>query len=319
MNNFAVLDIAYHPTPTTVSIVTHTNNPCHLTCYYSDKEPRRHRTSRNQRGLTLPWGAYYCFVSWLSVEQTEPGDTLIHTFYFPTWVLCQTKWLVFRGTVSGVLSPSVSPIFKYHSTARVTFYPILDGYVRHFGIYPNWADLVDAPGIDANYTHVQIWAAGIRGIYIVNEWLLIRGIYLFDTSSIPPHAQITQATFSIYGSGKQDQLNCSPDINLYTSNPASTTQLVGTDYSTLGSIPLCDTPITYQNFNPAGYNDFLLNSTGLNHIAKDGITKLGTRNANRDVAKLPPPAWLYNKTSGLLPWSREKGEAYSPKLTIAYH
>jgi hypothetical protein len=114
MNNFAVLNIAYTPDPTTLSFIVETNNPCHLTCYYTDKEPGRHRTARNQRGLTLPWGAYYCFVAWQSVEQTEPGDTLIHTFEIPDWSFCQTKWFAFRGTVAEVLSPSVSCLFKYH-------------------------------------------------------------------------------------------------------------------------------------------------------------------------------------------------------------
>jgi hypothetical protein len=64
--------------------------------------------------LTLPWGVYYCFVSWQSVEQQEAGDTLIHTFEVTPWVFCETKWFAFRGTVAGELSPSVSPIFHHH-------------------------------------------------------------------------------------------------------------------------------------------------------------------------------------------------------------
>ncbi|MBA7553996.1 hypothetical protein ES705_46606 [subsurface metagenome] len=114
MNNFAVLDITQTMIPDGIRITITTNTPCHLTCYYTDKEPGSHRTSRNQRGLTLPWGVYYCFVAWLSLEQTEPGDTLIHTFDITPWTYCQTKWVAFRGTVAGVLSPSVSPIFKKH-------------------------------------------------------------------------------------------------------------------------------------------------------------------------------------------------------------
>ncbi|MBA7524038.1 hypothetical protein ES705_16175 [subsurface metagenome] len=119
MNNFAVLTIAYSHTATSIIISIGTNTPCHLTCYYTDKEPGSHRTSRNQRGLTLPWGVYYCFVAWQSVEQIEPGDTLIHTFNISPWSYCQTKWLAFRGTVAGELSPSVSPIFQHHHSATL--------------------------------------------------------------------------------------------------------------------------------------------------------------------------------------------------------
>ncbi|MBA7580709.1 hypothetical protein ES708_22603 [subsurface metagenome] len=114
LQHFAVLTIAYSHTATSVIITITTNNPCHLTCYYTDKAPGRHRTARNQRGLTLPWGAYYCFVAWKEVEQIEAGDTLIHTFEIPDWSYCQTKYHAFRGTVAGELSPSVSALFKHH-------------------------------------------------------------------------------------------------------------------------------------------------------------------------------------------------------------
>ncbi|MBA7588743.1 hypothetical protein ES708_30811 [subsurface metagenome] len=114
LQHFAVLDIAYFHFSTSVIITCSTNNPCHLTCYYTDKEPGRHATSRVVRGLALPWGAYWCFVAWNSVEQQEAGDTLTHTFKVHDWSYCQTKWLCFRGTVAGELSPSVSPLLKHH-------------------------------------------------------------------------------------------------------------------------------------------------------------------------------------------------------------
>jgi hypothetical protein len=114
MNNFAVLTTAQTIIAYGVRIIITTNNPCHLTSYYTDKQPGSHRTSRNQRGLTLPWGVYYCFVAWQSVEQIEPGDTLTHTFDILDWAYCQTKWFCFRGTVAGELSPSVSAIFQKH-------------------------------------------------------------------------------------------------------------------------------------------------------------------------------------------------------------
>ena len=119
MNNFAVLDINYLHFSTHILIRNTSNNPCHLTCYYTDKKPRRHKTSRNERGLTLPWGAYFCFVAWQTVEQLEPGDTLTHTFAVPDWSYCQTKWFAFRGTVASVLSPSVSALFKHHHLRRI--------------------------------------------------------------------------------------------------------------------------------------------------------------------------------------------------------
>jgi len=135
LQHFAVLTISYTPTPTSIIITITTNNPCHLTCYYTDKEPGSHRTSRNQRGLTLPWGVYYCFVGWQSVEQTEAGDTLIHTFEIPTWSYCQVKWFAFRGTVAAELSPSVSPIFKKHYAYKIyeELVGVIDGSYSLYG------------------------------------------------------------------------------------------------------------------------------------------------------------------------------------------
>lgn len=121
MNNFAILDIRYTPTWFGLLIGTTTNTPCHLTCYYTDQAPRRHKTSRNERGLTLPWGAYFCFVSWHALEQIEAGDTINHTFDFEEWPVCLTRWFTFRGTVAGILSPSVGPIFEYHNLGILPF------------------------------------------------------------------------------------------------------------------------------------------------------------------------------------------------------
>ena len=114
LQHFAVLDLSYSYTATSVIITCTTNNPCHLTCYYTDQEPVRHATSRVVRGLALPWGAYFCFVAWNSLEQQEAGDTLAHTFEITPWAYCQTKWFSFRGTIAGELSPSAGPLIKKH-------------------------------------------------------------------------------------------------------------------------------------------------------------------------------------------------------------
>ncbi|MBA7562263.1 hypothetical protein ES708_03913 [subsurface metagenome] len=114
LQHFAVLEVSYLHKPTSIVITCRTNNPCHLTLYYTEKEPVRHATSLVKRGLAVPWGAYFCFVAWNSVEQQEAGDTLTHTFEVPDWSYRQVKWFTFRGTVAEVLSPSVTALLKHH-------------------------------------------------------------------------------------------------------------------------------------------------------------------------------------------------------------
>ncbi len=114
LQHFAVLDIIQFSHSTGILIITTTNNPCHLTCYYTNKTPLRHATTLIKRGVALPWGAYFCFVAWNSLEQQEAGDTFTHTFDLTPWPICETRWFAFRGTVEGVISPSVSALIKKH-------------------------------------------------------------------------------------------------------------------------------------------------------------------------------------------------------------
>jgi hypothetical protein len=141
LEHFAIMDIGYFHAPTSLTITTSTNNPCHLTCYYTHIPPRKHHTTRIVRGLTVPWGVYFCFVAWKAVEQNEAGDTLTHTFDIPDWSYCQIKYFTFRGTISGEISPSVGPLFIHHHSgvgpARFEYYNIDDdtGHILSFGYF----------------------------------------------------------------------------------------------------------------------------------------------------------------------------------------
>lgn len=93
-----------------------TESPCHLTLLWSWLPPWVHRTAAVRRGLPYLWEGYWCFVVWYEIEQHEPGDTLIHTFTWPGWEVCQTKWFRFKGTIGEEPSISDSPIFEKHYT-----------------------------------------------------------------------------------------------------------------------------------------------------------------------------------------------------------
>ncbi|MBA7713106.1 hypothetical protein ES703_122104 [subsurface metagenome] len=147
---------------------------------------------------------------------------------------------------------------------------------------------------------------------------LSRGIMLFDTSSIPNDAAIFSAILSLYGLAKYDMNSATPNINIYSSNPGSNIALVGTDWATLGSIPFCNTPIAYADWNIGVYNDFILNAAGLAAISKTGISKFGIRNANYDVVAVEPNNIVGSKISLLRCWTADKGIAYAPKLVVTY-
>ena len=209
-----------------------------------------------------------------------------------------------------------------------TFYPdanpevsSVDGHVAHYAgaVGDTWANIRNGAGThyadSGNILH-SAWIQAANS----NLWVQIkRGVLLFDTSSLTAQATIISATLSIFGSDKDDQLGCSPDINVYASAPVSNIALEAGDYDSLGIIPLCDIPITYANWSITTYNNFLLNTVGLAAISKTGVTKLGLRNANYDVANVEP-TWVSGLVSSyLFAYQADKGVGFKPKLVIVYH
>lgn len=148
---------------------------------------------------------------------------------------------------------------------------------------------------------------------------LERSIFLFDTSALPDDASIVSAVFSVYGYTKVNEGSWADvKLNVYSSAPASNVALVGGDFDSLGATKLCDTDVTYTNFDATGYNDFILNATGLALISKIGITKLGLREVTYDVGG-STPTWGSGDRLILNGYFADKsGSQYHPKLVITY-
>lgn len=198
----------------------------------------------------------------------------------------------------------------------------VDGNVLHntggYGTGIVWSSLVAAAGNlcdDATNTFV---AMGLYSDTVSARWRTIyRGIVLFNTASLPDDAIISAASLSLYGYAKADSLSCSPNINIYSSNPASNNALAGGDYAGIGTAHFCDTPITYSGWSNAGYNDFSLNASGLAGISKTGVSKFGVRNASYDVAN-SSPAWVSAVGSNMQCYASERGTGYKPRLVVTY-
>lgn len=91
----------------------------HAWLRYTDKPPRMHLKSKTVRGLRVMWDPYYCFVAWTDLEQLEAGDTLHHTFNWPSWYDCLWQWFYFWATLAGQITPTQWGILKKHYQARV--------------------------------------------------------------------------------------------------------------------------------------------------------------------------------------------------------
>ena len=91
-----------------------TDVPCHLWLRWTTTPPRRHSKPIYKRGIYIRADIRFCFVTFTDNEQEEEGDTLIHTFEKHDWPICQTRYFYFHGTIEGIASPSVTPIFDKH-------------------------------------------------------------------------------------------------------------------------------------------------------------------------------------------------------------
>jgi hypothetical protein len=206
----------------------------------------------------------------------------------------------------------------------LTFYPdahpetaTVDGRVNRDVAGSTWAQIRDGAGNNVadsdNYLTSQIQGSG------AGTWKAIsRAILLFNTAAIPDDAIISGATLTEYGLLKADPSAWALDVNVYGSTPASNTALVTGDYQQVGTTAY-STPIAYGSINtgaPGAPNNFAFNAAGLAAINKTGITKLGNRNANYDVAN-SPPVWA-NSNAYIAFHSSEMGAGYKPTLVVVY-
>lgn len=216
------------------------------------------------------------------------------------------------------------PVPAYGPEETHSFYPdahpevsSVDGRTQHWtGAGQTWASIrggVGSYAIDTETTiivRIDAWDD--------NDWIRIyRDPILFDTTSIPSGAKKISAylrlnvrNFGVYSSWVPTMC-----FNVFTSNPASNTALVGPDYSTFGETPL-STP-KYRGDLVAGFNYWAFNAAGLAAIVPAGITKLGMREQGHDVANIAPP-WVHGITGFLEFAAADWVGALGPMLSVTY-
>ena len=168
----------------------------------------------------------------------------------------------------------------------------VDGNVRYDAgaVGDTWDEVHDALDADLADDDGNIITVGWNCDEVNNNrWDdLWRGYLLFDTSSLPDAATVTSATIAIYGTNKWNQRPWG-DLtwNVFSSNPATDTALVTTDYDQVGAVPFA-TAITYADYNAAGWNTFTLNAAGLAAIEVADVSKFSIREATYDAPDVRP-------------------------------
>lgn len=268
------------------------------------------------------------YVTILDDTDLEPGDDFeIEIDGYVDTSAGSDKYLVFKQEafvclVSGGGEISVGIIDEYNPDANPETSSV-DGYVNFFDSNgQSWSSAVADAGDGADDSNDDYCfngkPVGWRCDGDTNEYdTLSRGVFLFDTSSLPDGCSVISAALSLYGFDKDNEGSWTTYINIYSSNPVSDTALEAGDYDSLGTTAFCDDEISYTNWSETGYNEFVLNSTGLAVISKTGVSKFGARTSH-DVEDTDP-GWTAGGeglTFGI--YMAEKGEGYEPTLLVTY-
>lgn len=197
--------------------------------------------------------------------------------------------------------------------------PTFDARVSQSTDNSSWATIRDGAGDARNIATADLYMVYIQEGSSSDYEEIARTGHIFDTSALSYFDDITAATYKVYGTGKQDNLNggVTPTINAYAGNFVADNNVAQTDYANMGTTALCDTAITYAGWNTAGYNEFALNATGLAAIDVSNVTKLALREATYDVADSAPGSAGGGDISGFKMYQSENG-SNEPTLSITY-
>jgi hypothetical protein len=158
--------------------------------------------------------------------------------------------------------------------------------------------------------NVAIYASTVSNMYDQMD----RGVLLFDTSSIPDDATISSATLSLYVNYKNNGL--AQSIGVTSSEPASNTNLVASDWTTDFGSTRFATDVSVGSLTTNAYNDFALNNDGEAAISLDGVTKFAVR-MSCDIDDTAP-TWVNSANSVVTFSFAESGASTAPKLTVTY-
>jgi hypothetical protein len=128
--------------------------------------------------------------------------------------------------------------------------------------------------------------AAINATDLDHQFRISRGFFSFDLGELLESYNITSGVLSLYGTYKlyEESGNLS-SINIYTSTQNNANTLDLSDYSQVDDVEL-STAISYIDWNEAGYNNFVLNTSGLATLIPGGVVKFCTRVLD-DVNNIP--------------------------------
>lgn len=212
------------------------------------------------------------------------------------------------------------PVFA----AVSTFYPnpdvettSVDGYVVADG--GSWASVRGAAtgstvnSSSPNFT-ISVYSIDTGPPYYIIASSVTRAFFLFDTSTLPDLAIISDATLSLYATSKSINDNDGDDTaNIVTSTPATNTNLVLADYNQTGTVLQAPAKDISSNVTLSTYNAFVFNSTGIGNVSLTGVSKFALREGHDLINSVPLAS-----NDAAFSSAEASGTSQDPKLEVTY-
>ena len=213
---------------------------------------------------------------------------------------------------------------KVGNTTSV-FYPdadpessTVDGFVRrHYD--DNWSSIRSKLGTQYYSDEASGWVTSLQTKGTTNEWdNMGRGVFTFNTGSIPDTDTVTDATFSFYVKDVQGTSAFGGmSLAITDHDNYQNTHVSGWDYkiSRFGDRYASDTPIT--SYSGGSYHDHQFTNAGREMVDKTGITFIGTITA--EELDNNEPSWQSNKYMKVNAYNAdETGTTKDPKLVVEH-
>lgn len=196
----------------------------------------------------------------------------------------------------------------------------VDGSAARNGVNETWGTIRAGAGNTSDDVNTGQRIFWIKASATTSQWAnLARFFTLFDTSMLKAGASIYAAVLSIWSTATNDGLGVAPDLDIYAATPASNTAIVDADFSQVGSTSLSTAALAIGSWVTNAYNPWSLSAAGIAAaISLTGISKIGFRNANYDVANVMP-TWSSGLDSYVLVESAEAlASTNDPKLELTW-
>jgi hypothetical protein len=279
------------------------DHPKGLVFYHKDL--KLHRKLIKKYGYKMPLRPYYYF----DVRTYPKYSIKLHQKFYWIWRMIHT-WDYFADAFIPKLSFGFTA-FTANPTAGVGG-PTGDCCFLRDGVKETWATIKAAAGnLALNERAAELM------IYVLCSTTSNQFADLgrFGMTFANPGGTITAATLSVYGTAKSDEVSNAPEINVYGWTPSVNYNFGTGEFVQFGSTAYCDSLITYANYSITGYNDFVLNATGITAIAT-GVAKLGFREVKYDVGA-STPTWGSNNETKMNAYTADNG-SNEPKLVGTY-